>query len=126
MHDTCPMRLCEGIGDLPAESQNIGRLQRSFCDLPGQRSAVQELHHQIVGADVEQCADVRMAERSQSSSLPIETFAEARCANLDGYPAVQSGIDGAEHLAHAPCAQPCFRPVDSELHSLPKRRPGST
>ncbi len=66
-----------------------------------------------------------MAERSQCSRLPIETLAEARCANLDGYLSVQASIDRAKHLAHAACAQPCFRPVDSKLDALPKRHPGA-
>jgi hypothetical protein len=58
-----------------------------------------ELYHQIVGPTAHS-VDTRMAEAWPEFS-PIKTLAEARCANLHGYPAVKAGIHGAEHLTHA-------------------------
>src|SRR5262245_33047601 len=67
--------------------------------------------HDGVQADVVESADVRMIELRDRPRFAVEAFAEERIGcerlrkNLDGDDAVQAGIAGAIHLAHAAGSQ---------------------
>jgi hypothetical protein len=77
--------------------------------------ALNQLHHQVVGPDVVERADVRMIEGRDRTNLAVETLAKARRADLDGDRTIQALIDGAKHLSHAAGTQQRLHPIDTEL-----------
>ena len=66
MHDTVPVSAVESIGDLRSVAQHLVRWQRPLGDPIGQRLALEQLHHEVVGpvllTDVVECADVGMVQ----------------------------------------------------------------
>jgi hypothetical protein len=109
------MGAVECVGDLPAEPEHLGGGQYPLRKPLGQRLAVHQLHHQVVGValapDIEQCADVRMVERRDRLCFPLEPRAylgvgrEVLRQHLDRDLAAKTRVPGAEHLAHAARAE---------------------
>src|SRR5580704_6644197 len=58
MHDALYVSGFERIGNLPCNSQGIVQWNRAVVDPLRQRGSLDQLHHQIVGPDVEHSADV--------------------------------------------------------------------
>ncbi len=71
MRDAFFVRGVEGIADLRGVFQRLVERQRAF-----ERRPVDKLHHQIVGSDVVQVADVGMIERGDGAGLALETLVE--------------------------------------------------
>ena len=69
-----------------------------------ERWAFDQFHDQIVRPDIVERTNIRMVQGSYDFRFSLETFAEAIRGNLDCHLAIQPGIAGAIHLAHAPSA----------------------
>ncbi len=94
------------------DSLGVGRLQRGR-NLLGQLhgllgrvrtlegAAFDVLQHQVVGTDVVNLADVRMIERGDRAGLLREATGVLGGEPLDGDAAVQTGVVGFPHFAHA-------------------------
>jgi len=111
MDDARAMRPVEGVGDLQGVAEDLVDRQRALAQPIGQRLALQMLHHQKAGAvfdaDIEQRADVRVVQGCNGASFSIEALTELRYASermwkdLDRDGAIEPGIPGAVHFAHA-------------------------
>ena len=85
----------------------------SFGDLPGEvdqlaggvgrrdGSALDELHHQVIRANVVELADVGVIERRYGVGFALEAFAEFGFGRLDGHDAVEAGVARFPHFAHS-------------------------
>ena len=88
MDDASLVRLVEGIGDLHADRGDLRRVEPPAPQHGRERLALHVLHHQevdvVLVADVEERADVGMAQRRDRPRLPSEPRAAAgsldRCA----------------------------------------------
>ena len=67
--------------------------------------AVDELHDDVVGADVEDLADVGVVERRDGAGFAAETLAEDLAGGFDGDDAVEAGVAGLPDLTHAAGAE---------------------
>jgi hypothetical protein len=112
-----PVRGGESVGDLHRDVERLPRRQ-STLDSRSQRLSLEELHDQVGDgdalpavfdrglADVEEGADVRMAERGDRARLAAKTLGEiadadaVRRQHLDGHNASKAGVAGAIHLPH--------------------------
>ena len=90
----------ERIGDLRAERDGVGDGKPAALEPRGQRFTVDQLHHQEIGPDVVQRADMRVVERGDRAGLPFEAAGEVRRGHLDGDLPPETGIDGAVDRAH--------------------------
>ena len=70
-------------------------------DAVGESGSFDQLHHQKVGTDVVERADVGVVQRSDRAGFALEAFREALGGNFDGYFPAQAGIAGAVDFAHA-------------------------
>jgi len=59
------------------------------------------LHHQVIGTDVVERADIGMVQRGHRSGLSLEAVGESFVRDFDGDVAVEARIARAIHLAHA-------------------------
>ncbi len=70
----------QGVGDLPADAEDVGQRQRAAREPLGQRLPVDQFHDQIVDSTfaphVVQSADVRMIERGHRARLALEARAD--------------------------------------------------
>ncbi len=69
-----------------------------------QRWTLDELHHEIIRADIVERADIGVIQCGDGAGFPFEALAELRGRNLDGDIAPQPGITGLPHFAHAASA----------------------
>src|SRR5262245_14124771 len=90
------MRRFQRFGDLPRDGQRFGQ-----CDGTGQRRALDVLHHQIVGADVVQRADVGMIQCGHRAGFPLEALVELLGAKLHCDNAIEPGVAGFVHFPHS-------------------------
>jgi hypothetical protein len=99
VHDTSLVR------GLQSRRQLNGQRQGAFDGLrSAKRRALHILHHQIVGTDVVQRADVRMIQRRNRLGFPLEAVGELLVGCLDGHDAVEACVACFVDLAHAPRA----------------------
>jgi hypothetical protein len=91
----------EGIGDLAGDRERLVQRDRACFDPLGQRRPLYQLHHQVVGTDVIDLADVGVIQRRHRARLALETVSEALRRNLDRHIASHARIEGAVHLTHA-------------------------
>ena len=96
MDDAFLVRGVEGIGDLPRIAERRLKRQRPFRRLP-----LDELHHEVVGSDVVQRADIGMVQGRDGPHLALGSLAELLGGHLDGHVPTDAGITCAIHLAHA-------------------------
>ena len=115
MDDSERMRLGQRAGDLRSIAGREFWRKRAFLDLRGERGAFDELHHQVVRANIVERANVRMVQRGNRPSFELKSLAIAFGGNLDGDYAAQSGIDGAIYGAHATGADLGFDFIWTEL-----------
>src|SRR5207244_9571667 len=93
--------------------QRLGGRQRAALQRVGERFALEELHDQerlpVVVADVEELADVRVAQAGRGAGLADEALAGRGVAGvadgLDGHLAPQPLVLGGVDYAHATLAQ---------------------
>ena len=111
MGDPGTVRPIEGIGDLRGIGEGLFERQRAFGDARGKGFALDQLHHHVVRADVEESADVRMIQRSDRSRFAFEAgsgvlaLGDVAGEDLDGDGAVEPRVAGSVHFAHAARAQ---------------------
>ena len=99
--DALLVRGFERIGDLARDGERLLERNRALLDPLGERLALDQLHDQVVRADVEQRADIGMVQRGDGARLALEAVAEPLGGDLHRHFAVQAGIGGAIDLAHA-------------------------
>lgn len=95
VRDAVAMRCVQGRENLPRQRSYPVQDHRT-----GQRPALDQLHDQVVGADVVQGADMRVIERGHRTRFTLESLAEARRRELDGDVAAQPRVAGAPDLTH--------------------------
>ena len=110
MDDAVAMGFVEGVGDLNAVAQDLGRRQRALGECLGQRLAFEILHDDVVDAilraDVVERADVGMVQAGDGAGLALEALAACgvggeECGqHLDGDGTVQPRVLGPVHLTH--------------------------
>ena len=115
MGDALPVRLVEGVRNLDSDLQRLIERQRPLLQPLGQRVALEILHDQEVGAlvlaHVVQRANVRVIQAGDGLRLALEPLLEVgvcgdmRGEDFDGDGAVQAGVAGFVHLAHAARAE---------------------
>ena len=96
MHDAFAMRGVERVGDLHGVLQRARERQRT-----GELGALDVLHHQVVGADIVERADIGVIERCHGAGFTLEAVAEFGGGDFDGDGAVEARIAGLVDLAHA-------------------------
>src|SRR5215471_17858659 len=96
MGDALPMRSIERAADLYCVGKRPVERQR-----PSERPAVDILHDQVIGADIIQSADVRMIQRGDGASLPLETFGELNLRDLQCDEAAEPRVACLPDFAHA-------------------------
>ena len=97
MRDVLLVRGVECIADLHGVAQRLISSGKRTME----RSPLDKLHDQIVGADIVKLANVWMVQRGDGFGFMFEALTELRGGNLDGDVTVQTGVTGAVHLAHA-------------------------
>ncbi len=99
MGDALAMSRVQRIQDLPRILHRLVCRQR-----PLEGCAVDEFHHQVVGADVVKLADVGMIQRRDGAGLALEAGTEFSLGDLQRDVAVQPDIAGLPDPAHAALA----------------------
>ena len=94
MDDALAVRRVECLADLDAVGDRLFDRHR-----PGDRLALDELHHQVAAAfvlaDIKQRADVRMIERRDRMRLALEALREWTLQRLDGDVTIEPHVEGA-------------------------------
>src|SRR5262245_39478991 len=98
MDDVFGVRRFECLRDLTCIVQH--RLER---ERPLRRSALHQLHDEIVRPNIVKAADVRMIQRSYRSRFAIKAIGELFGGYLDCDLAPEPGIERAVNLAHTAC-----------------------
>ena len=109
--DAVPVCRLKGVRDLDAEAEDLCERQRPAFDTRGQRLPFEQFEDEVLGVvlatDVVQAADVRVIQRRDRLGLVRESGAELRVIrqlrreHLYGDHAVEAGVAGPIHLAHA-------------------------
>jgi hypothetical protein len=105
----------EGVGDLFRDGEGFVEWDRAFGDAVGQSWAIDQLHHQVVRADVEQGADIRMIQGGDGFGFALEAIGELFGREFDRDFAVQSGIARLPDFAHATAADALDQAIRTEL-----------
>ncbi len=111
MQDVGGVRGLERFGNLPANPDHVVGRERPTADVLGQRRPLDQLEHErldatFFGQSIDG-ADAGMAERGQQPRFaaeprePRRILGESRRQHLDGHVAVQPGVAGPKHFAHA-------------------------
>src|SRR4029077_4428317 len=107
MNHSFAMRLAQRFGNLHAVLENLRERQRTFDQSIGERLSLEQLHHDVVVADVIKRADVRMRQMRNRLCLTLEAdlelcvLCEFGGQNLDRDVAVQPRITCPVDLSHA-------------------------
>ncbi len=119
MNDSAPVGGAKRPCELAPERAHLRDGQGPAGESHGQRLALEPLHHEVFdlpvrplrAPDVEERADVRVAERRDGLRLALEAGApvgvggELAGQHLDRDQAVEPGVAGGEDLAHTPGAE---------------------
>ena len=125
MHDAFAMCFSEGLGDLHSVFENLAKRKRTFGQPVRERFAVEELHDDVVLADVIERANVGMRELGDGLRLACETklelgiLREFRRQDLDRHLPIEPRIAGTVDLPHP------ARPDRSDDLVRPQARTGS-
>ena len=114
VNDPMFVRLGQGGGDLRGVAERLVERQRAILQPGGDRVALEQFHHQVVGADVVKRADVGVIQRRNRARLALEAGAELLVGELDGDGAAEARVDGAKDFAHAALAELAFDLVWSQ------------
>jgi hypothetical protein len=104
----------ERSSDLSSNPERLGYRQRASSNPIRQRRSVHQLHHEIVGSNVVQLADIRMIHGSDGPRFRFEAFAEPRRRDFDRDFSVQPSVSRAIDLAHSAGRQELIDPVWAE------------
>ena len=66
----------EGVGNLPRDAEGFVQSGAALARAIGERGTLDELHHQVVGADVVQRADVGMIQRGDGAGFALKALIE--------------------------------------------------
>lgn len=115
MHEAGLVRGSKAVSNLRADEHHFARRKGPRDDPLAKGYAVDEFHHEKVGArlatDIEDGEDARMIQRRCRTGLPFEAIAECRIVrrvwrqDLDRDGALQSRIAGTVDFAHAACTK---------------------
>ena len=114
MDNTRAMRRAQGLEHLPRDPEAAFQRQRTPEPFP-QGLAVNQLHHQVIGADIVHRADVGMIQRGDGTHFAVESLAEALRGHFDRDVTTQPGIERLVDLAHAARPQEAVNLVRSDL-----------
>ncbi len=115
MHDVPRVSHGQGRGNLRSESKCLCQGQLAALEARGHGFAFDQLHHEVVGADVMQGANVGVADRCNRTRLLPEAVEEGALGDLDGDRTFQAGIGRAVHLAHGALPEQRFDLVRPQL-----------
>jgi len=127
VHDTAIVGVCQRVGRLYPVPQCVLHLKRAGLHDVAQRTAVDVFHGDerpaVLFADLVDGADVRVIERGRAACLAHQLRArrlilDGRSQDLDSEPALERGVVGEEHDAHAAPSEPALDDV------LPRVSPG--
>jgi len=96
MGDALAVRRIECVTNLGGILQRQREGQRSL-----QGRAFDVFHHQVVGPDIVQSADVGMVQRGDGVRFALEALGKLLIGNFDGDDAIQSRVAGLVDFAHA-------------------------
>src|ERR1019366_9276999 len=99
MDDAFFVRNVERACDLPRDTDDLVRRHWTPRSL-----AFDQLHNEIIGADVVQMANIGMIERRHRARFALESFAELFFRELDRDVAIQACVACPVYLAHSTCA----------------------
>src|SRR5215471_6133516 len=103
--------------DLYGQTQYLAGRQRTF----GQGLAVHQLHHNVVGADVIDLADVGMVERGYGFGFARKSIAELGSRGFDRDKPIEARISGTVDFAHTAFAEQRENLVRTETVTFGKR-----
>ncbi len=110
MNDADAVRGIQGLSDFGRIAHRCFEGKRALHGM-----ALDVLHYEIVGADVEERTDVRMVQCGDRAGLALETLVETFLRNLDGNATVETGIAGLPDLAHSALAEKRKKFIWTEL-----------
>ena len=113
MDHAVPMRVVQGVGDLDGGAQREWQRQRAVFESPGERRAVDILHHQedrrAVVADVMERADIGVCDAGDGAGFVAKPFDSAARRvhelageELEGHGPIESRIARTVDLTHSP------------------------
>lgn len=114
MNDSGAMCHRKSFGDLRTVAERFGKGELAAFQSGGKGFAVDEFHHQVVGADIVERADVGMADGRDGAGLLLEAVEEGLIADLDGDAASEPGVGCAKDLAHTAFAEKGFNLVGAD------------
>ena len=115
VHDAPRVSHGQSFGNLGSESKGLCEGQFAALEASGHGFAFDQLHHEVVGADVMQGADVGMADGCNRTRLLPEAVEEGTLADLDSDGTLQAGIGRAVNLAHGSLPEQGFDFVGPQL-----------
>jgi hypothetical protein len=126
MRDAFLVRGFERIGNLTCDGERLFQRNCALPDAVGEGRTLHQLHHQVIRADIVQCADVGMIQRCDGAHFAVEAFAETLGGDLEGHVAAHAGIVGAIDLTHPAFADRLNDFVRPELVAFGQRHRGSS
>ena len=105
MSDPLSMRLCQCARDFAAVVQHSFQRQTPFSQALGESVALDQLHHQVIGAHIVQSADMRVIEGRNGLGFALESSTELLIGDLDRDGPAQARVTGFIDLAHPAFAQ---------------------
>ena len=95
MDDAFLVRGFERVGDLARNGERFLERNRPPFDALGKGFALDQLHHQVVGADIVQRANTRVVQRGDRARFAFEAVAELLGGHLYSHFTVQARVGGA-------------------------------
>ena len=111
MDDAFGVGRFERAHDLQRDTGRLGWVHRA-----GEGRAIDELHHQVIAADVVQRADVRVVEAGNRSCLTLDGCA-GHAKPFDGDDPVEPGVTGLPDVSHTAGADGADEHVRADLAS---------
>jgi hypothetical protein len=105
VNDAFVMRGFKRVRDLACDGESFIERDGAFGNAAGKRGAFDQLHDEVIRADVVKLADVGMVQRGDGAGFTIEALGESLFGNLDSDFAAQACIEGAVNLTHPACAE---------------------
>jgi hypothetical protein len=117
MSDALGVRGLKRGSDLYGQTQCVANRQRTF----GQRLAIHQLHHDIVGADIIDLADVGVIKGGYGFGFARKSIAELGGRGFYRDIAIEARISGAVDLSHTAFAEQRKDLVRTETVTCGKR-----
>jgi hypothetical protein len=117
MNHSLGVRGLERGSDLDRQTERLAGRQRAF----GQRLAIDQLHDDVVGANIVDLADVGMVQSGDGLGFARKSIAELVGRRLDRDIAIEARIPGAVDLAHTALAEQRKDLIWTETVSCGKR-----